>query len=180
MTGKTRSTGINAASNSPTGTSATRPRNSDHERADERRDDELEPVHEPAVQEEPRLADRVERVAVLEHGDPRCERLHEIERDEPRHGDEEGGNTEHDAAEQADRLQRDHTRRREQREAPDGRGEVEQLDPHEHAPMRPAGAEPFARRHGAALAEPHDAFDERAFADEAHDEGRADRQDDHD
>ena len=52
-----------------------------------------------------------------------------------------------DAAERAERLQRDHTRRREQRQAPDGGGEVEQRDPHEHAPMRPAGAEPFARRH---------------------------------
>ena len=106
------------------------------------------------------------------------ERLHEIERDEPRHGDEEGGNAERDAAERAERLQRDHTRRREQREAADDGGEVEQRDPHEHAPMRPAGAEPFARRHRAALAGPHDAFDERAFADEAHDEGRDDREDD--
>ena len=44
--------------------------------------------------------------------------------------------------------------------------------------MRPAGAEPFARRHRAALAGPDDAFDERAFADEAHDEGDADREED--
>ena len=77
-----------------------------------------------------------------------------------------------DGGERAERQQRDHTRRREQRQAPDDRGEIEQRDPDEHAPMRPAGAEPFARRHDAALAGPDDAFDERAFADEAHDDER--------
>ena len=71
MTGKTRSTGINATSNSATGAIATTPRSAMPERADEGRHDELEPVDEPAVQEEPRLADRVERMPVLEHGDPR-------------------------------------------------------------------------------------------------------------
>ena len=91
----------------------------------------------------------------------------------------ERGNAEQRRAEQAERPQRDHARRHEQREAPEGRGEVEQRDPHEHAPMRPAGAEPFARRHGAALAGPDDAFDERAFADEAQDEAGGDGEDDH-
>ena len=180
MTGKTRSTGINATSSSATGAIASDAEEHEHKRSDERRHDELEPVNEPAVQEEPRLADRVERMPVLEHGDPQCERLHEIERDEPWHGDEEGGNAEQDAGERAERLQRDHTRRREQRHAPEGCGEVEQRDPHQHAPMRPAGAEPFARRHGAALAGPDDAFDECAFADETHDEDGCDREDDDD
>ena len=83
-------------------------------------------------------------------------------------------------AERAELLPRDHARRREQPEAPDDRGEVEQRDPHEHAPMRPAGAEPFARRHRASPAGPHHAFDERALADEAHDGGHDNRQDDHD
>src|SRR5687767_2086326 len=46
--------------------------------------------------------------------------------------------------------------------------------------MRPAGVEPFARRHRAAPAGPHDAFDERAFADELHDDQGADREDGHD
>jgi len=92
----------------------------------------------------------------------------------------ESGNTQHDAAERAERLQRDDTRRREQRQAADDGGDVEQCDPHEHAPMGPAGAPPFARRHGTALAGPHDAFDERTFADEAHDDGRHERQDGHD
>ena len=86
-----RSTGINATSNSATGTTTTRPANTISKRSNERRHDECEPVHEPAVQEESRLADRVERVAVLEHRDPRCECLHEIERDEPRHRNQERG-----------------------------------------------------------------------------------------
>ena len=90
----------------------------------------------------------------------------------------ERGNAEQDGAERAERPQRDHTRRREQRHAPEGCGEVEQRDPYEHAPMRPAGAEPFARRHGAALAGPDDAFDERAFADETHDGDDGDREED--
>jgi hypothetical protein len=84
-----------------------------------------------------------------------------------------------DAAERAERLHREHTRRREQRQAPDGRGEVEQRDPHEHAPMRPAGAEPFTDRHRAALAGSRDAFNECALADAAHDDDGQDRQDDH-
>ena len=66
-----RSTGINAASNSATRSIAA-DEEDDHKRASERRDDECETVPEPAVQEESRLADRVERVAVLEDGDPRA------------------------------------------------------------------------------------------------------------
>jgi hypothetical protein len=42
----------------------------------------------------------------------------------------------------------------------------------------PAGAQRFEGRHRAALAGPHDAFDERAFAEEAHDDaGQGDHED---
>src|SRR5262245_31756026 len=117
---------------------------------------------------------------VLEHGDPTGERLYQIQRDEPWHGNEYGGNTEQDAAERAKCPHRDHTRRPEEHHARDGCREVQQPNPYEHAPVPPAGAEAFARRHGIAVAGPDDAFDECALTDKTHDDGRGDRQDDHD
>ena len=41
----------------------------DHQGAEEGRHDQLQPVQEPAVQEEPGLADGVEGMPILEHGD---------------------------------------------------------------------------------------------------------------
>ena len=72
------------------------------------------------AQAEPCFPERIERLAVLEHGDPPGERLHEIEGDEPRHRDEKGGNAEHYGAGGAEGPHRDHAGRHEYRPAADG------------------------------------------------------------